>query len=285
MPEYATPTRTAVRPIPTPRAAVDRGPRIVVGTDSSRWGRLAVHWAAAHAWLAKATLELVGGPEPESESDPRLDLAREFPALPVISRRTADTVTGLVDAAAGAELVVLGRRGHQHGGDGLGSNVLPVAEQARCDVLVVGGRMTAIHGDHRWISVVLGSAADPFALRSAARLAALRSARLRILYGPAWSDRRAPTQPIDRCLSVLRQAARLVSDVEPTVPTVTELMSADPKADIARPDHTDVLVVGVGRRLNPLALAALERAESPVLVAHPKTTRSGITLPAARSAQ
>jgi nucleotide-binding universal stress UspA family protein len=274
-------TITAWKSTPIARPVDGRRTRVVVGNDGSRLGRLALRWAADHAWRAGAMLDVHTAPNYQAgggagEQDWLSNLAAEFPSLPVVARYSTNATDTLIKASADADLVVLGRQGHEHAGLGLGAAVRPVAEYARCDVVVVGGRLAAINGTNDWVSVLLGSSADERALHRAGRLAALRRVPLRIIYGKAWVDPQADVGPVDRYLAVLHSAAELVQRLEPSVPTVTELVWADPCTALARPTDTDVLVVGVCDRLDALAIAALERAESPVLLArttfaHPVT--------------
>jgi nucleotide-binding universal stress UspA family protein len=136
--------------------------RIVVGVDGSRASRRALAWAIAQARRDAAKVEVVHvwtvpdmGPDPLSHAlaDPaelerqarnelRLvtdgvdDAGLAVPIEPSLVR--GDPVSTLVEAANGADLLVVGARGLGAGGDAaLGSVCHGVIRVARCPVVVV----------------------------------------------------------------------------------------------------------------------------------------------------
>lgn len=138
--------------------------RIVVGIDGSEPARAALAWAAKEAELRDATLEVVGAwafpmyvdpmggafPMPgmyeKTEANEREMVEGEVrtvlgatPAVPVeIAIRCGSTATELLDAAKGADLLVVGSRGR--GGFAsllLGSTALQCIHHAPCPVTVV----------------------------------------------------------------------------------------------------------------------------------------------------
>jgi len=171
--------------MPLPAAGNGR-PHVVVGADASHWGRIALRWAAEHAWLAGAELAVYTSPRSTGTAqvergDEVGAILRGFPLLPVQVHMSRDATNDLLLASRQADLVVLGCRGSDHLGIGLGATVTPVAAGAECDVMVIGGHPAAVRGAHHQTAVLVGMDADEAALDSAARLAALRRVPLRIL--------------------------------------------------------------------------------------------------------
>lgn len=134
--------------------------RIVVGVDGSGLSGVALDWAARQAELTQGTLHALtawhwphtyGYPLPVGEGyDPKLDAARvlevalgrvrsQYPHLQI----REDVIEGpatkiLVDASAGAELLVVGKRGHgELSGMLLGSVSAFAVAHAHCPVVVV----------------------------------------------------------------------------------------------------------------------------------------------------
>ncbi|MFH9352192.1 universal stress protein [Kitasatospora sp. NPDC017646] len=140
--------------------ANDSLPRVVVGVDGSQPSHAALRWAVRHAGMIGGVVEAVGAWEPPSHfgwSAPVVDstfdqelaerrFADELGAVlgadcPVQVRRTmvmGDASDVLLDAARGAELLVVG----SHGRGGftralLGSVSTRCAQHATCPVVIV----------------------------------------------------------------------------------------------------------------------------------------------------
>lgn len=255
--------------------AATRYRKVVVGADNSHWGRIALQWAAEHAWLIGAELEVLSPPGPDGN---RLcthadldDVHRTFPALPVFAWPSTEAIDTLVTASQDAGLVVLGCQGADRHGIGLGTSVVPVAELAACDVVVVGGRRDGLHGKHRRIVVLLGTGdgtdlGTPV-LRGASRFAALRRMELSIRrLVPPVGRGTATTVRLER--AALDEAADVVLDLAPAVKVSTQLVWASPHEAVAAIADADVLAIGADGPLDSLARTALHHARSPVLVAH-----------------
>ena len=140
----------------------DAGPRIVVGVDGSAPSVLALQWAANYAAAVGATIEAVsawhtadewgyGGLlpfdwDPQKVASEILDAAivkaygDDRPALLIRSVREGRTSQVLLDAAKGADMIMVGSRGHGgFVGMLLGSVSAALAEHSSCPVLVVHG--------------------------------------------------------------------------------------------------------------------------------------------------
>jgi nucleotide-binding universal stress UspA family protein len=136
-------------------------PRIVVGIDGSDQSANALRWAAHLAGIFTARLEAViaweypssfgWAPVPE-DWDPAGEMRRvvegvvqsvfgsEPPASLVIEVKEGGTAQVLLDASAGATMLVVGSRGHGgFTGMLLGSVSANVAEHATCPVLIIHG--------------------------------------------------------------------------------------------------------------------------------------------------
>jgi nucleotide-binding universal stress UspA family protein len=137
--------------------------RIVVGVDGSPASVTALRWAQRIAAPTGATIEAVivwnyppdygwavagataiDGWRPDLEAEKSLEIALDEaflghrPAGLAVSVRQGHARTVLLDAAVGAELLVVGSRGHGgFAGLLLGSVSAACAEHARCPVLVV----------------------------------------------------------------------------------------------------------------------------------------------------
>ena len=137
--------------------------RVVVGVDGSSGSKAALAWAVEEARIRSATLEPVIAwsyldqpPEQEGEEATFRPDFGEDDALAILDealsevagsasgvdvRKTAVcelAARGLLDAAAGADLVVVGARGLGGGGDApLGSVTQEVLHEATCPVVVV----------------------------------------------------------------------------------------------------------------------------------------------------
>ena len=138
---------------------ISGGPRIVVGVDGSDGAKEALQWALRLARAEHATIDVVGvwdypttlgwSPLPDGYS-PKEDMEKavgqtvddvfgpERPPYLQVAVREGHPVRVLLDASAGALLLVVGSRGHGgFAGLLLGSVSARVAELATCPVLVV----------------------------------------------------------------------------------------------------------------------------------------------------
>jgi nucleotide-binding universal stress UspA family protein len=136
------------------------GGRIVVGFDGSAFAEAALEWAARQAELTGATVEAVtawewptsyGWPLPVSEDyDPAIDAGKtvgkgistaqnRHPGVTIESVVVEGYAAGvLVDRSQGADLLVVGTRGHgRFTGMLIGSVSEHCVTHARCPVLVV----------------------------------------------------------------------------------------------------------------------------------------------------
>jgi nucleotide-binding universal stress UspA family protein len=137
--------------------------RIVVGVDGSRHSQNALLWAVHFATIFSARLDVVGAWEyPQSfgwaaiapEWDPAKDTEKvledtvravtgDRPAGTQLLVREGGAAKVLLDASAGATILVVGSRGHGgFAGLLLGSVSANVAEHAPCPVFIVHGDKT-----------------------------------------------------------------------------------------------------------------------------------------------
>lgn len=136
-------------------------PRIVVGIDRSEEAAAALRWACEEARLRGASLDVVhawtlpfaGDPVGRTAADPRAFLHAATHLVASVVAETlgdhpgvevtevvvnGDAATALVDRAGGADLLVVGSRGHGgFAGLLLGSVSHKVAAHAPCPVAVV----------------------------------------------------------------------------------------------------------------------------------------------------
>ncbi|MET9023814.1 universal stress protein [Actinopolymorpha sp. NPDC004070] len=142
----------------TSRSDAD-GPRIVVGFDGSDYSRLALEWAAREARTHGARMEVICAWEPVTRVAPPFfvyaDEEFEPEAQTILDSAVAGLGTegqvdverkavmahpaaALIDASRGADLVVVGSRGHGGvAGTLLGSVSQRVAMHAHCPVVIV----------------------------------------------------------------------------------------------------------------------------------------------------
>lgn len=141
-------------------AAAAKGSTVVVGVDGSEPSRQALHWAARHAAMAGAELKVVttwefpttfgwappypDGFDPERDTENALrDTVRQVlgdnPEVPVhLVVREGHPAPVLIDEAGGADLLVVGSRGHgAFMGMVLGSVSEHCVSHAPCPVVVV----------------------------------------------------------------------------------------------------------------------------------------------------
>lgn len=186
---------------------------IVVGADASAGAEGVVGWAADVAKCWGADLRIVHvGPEPEP-ADWLVELAGRYGGRP--EAHVAESAgepdesvsSALLDAATGADLIVLGSRSH---GTGLlaGQIADGVASGARCPVAVV----RAANPGTAVVVVGVAGVGDADSIRLGADLAAAWEAPLRLVH--AWSD--VVTHPgrrlhrVEEDWDVLRDRARAV---------------------------------------------------------------------------
>lgn len=132
--------------------------RIVVGVDGSESSRQALEWAADQAERTGATLLVITAwhwpamlgavapmPEVDFEGDARQvvvgmvdDLRGGHPDLPIDMQVVGGSAAqALIDASEGADLLVVGSRGHGAiAGSLIGSVSLHCVHQAHCPVLI-----------------------------------------------------------------------------------------------------------------------------------------------------
>jgi nucleotide-binding universal stress UspA family protein len=253
--------------------------RIAVGTDGSYWGDAALRWAARHACVVGAELDVHQADRRyvDMPADIPADAGigatlRSMPMLPVrILRSGPDPVSTLVGASKDADMIVLGCRGHHHGTLGVGRSVVPVVTRAHCDTVVVRGLPSSPHGRTRWITaLVRGGQQDTPLLAKVARLATSLQAKVRVVHvtppaGPRWLPEQRGSA------TVLERAAAHLAKLAPRLdPELRSLACQPPEAAVACPD-TDLLVLrdtpaADRARLDPMTKAALYHSRSPVLV-------------------
>lgn len=132
--------------------------RVVVGVDGSKSSTEAAHWAAGYAALTQSELEVVsawhwpsmygagGAPAIDFEGETRTvvaevvaELRTQFPDLKISDAIVAGpSAQALIDASVGADLLVVGSRGHgAFAGMLIGSVSLHCVHHATCPVVVV----------------------------------------------------------------------------------------------------------------------------------------------------
>ncbi|GAA0567074.1 universal stress protein [Actinomadura livida] len=277
----------------------DRG--VVVGYDGSPAGEAAVRWAAvearlrgvpltvAHAWdlygaagpMAVPIGDLVAAAEKVVAEG--ADHAREETGevRAVIGRGGATSV--LLEAADGAELIVVGTRGRGgFAGLVLGSTAVELASHASVPVVVVRERHAEGRPDGPVVVGVDGSAASLEAIALAFTEADLRGAELvavaawpaEVEIGPAplldtGSLREFAAERLDRLVAPLR-------DKYPGVRVRTEVVTGRPR-EVLLGAAADARLVVVGSRgrggfrgllLGSVSHALLHHADAPVAVAH-----------------
>ncbi|NUT47023.1 MAG: universal stress protein, partial [Saccharothrix sp.] len=204
---------------------------IVTVRDDSPWGRAALDWAATHAHLTGAPLE--------------------------VHPPTSDQLHDLLLTSTRAGVVVVSHRGDSRTSFGLGALVLPLARRAASDVVVVRGTPEALRGEHhRVTALITGGEHDDLALARAIDLAARRGSALRVLHA-------TPPLPVrvDAPDAFLAHADEALTGVRHT----SVLARMHPNEAVARYADTDLIVLGDP---GPTARAALHHARCPVFVAH-----------------
>lgn len=227
------------RPRPSAGEAMP-GAGVVVGTDGSYLGDRAVAWAARHACLLGDILHVYQstGARAGAVAHGVNQVVHEYPALPVERHfiDAADPLEDLVEAGAAARMVVVGARGRNHPGLGLGHLVRPLAARALCPVAVVKGHPDAIRGRHETVSVAIGRVTDEAPLALAAEMAAREDAALRVIH--------AVTVPGDD--DVVSWALARAKSLHPDLRVDVDARRCLPHEFVAGIHDTDVLVVGRG---------------------------------------
>lgn len=231
VPEQSRPRQSAAEAVP--------GSGVVVGTDGSYLGDRAVAWAARHAGLLGDVLHVYQstGARAGAVAHGVNQVVHEYPALPV--RRhfidQADPLEALVDATEAARLIVVGARGRNHPGLGLGHLVRPLVARARCPVAVVKGHPDAIRGRYRTVSVAIGRTTDEAPLRLAVAMAVREGATLRIVHAATHSGE-----------TVVEWALARAASLGPDLGVEVDSRPCLPHEFVADIHATDLLVVGRG---------------------------------------
>jgi len=285
-------------------------PEIVVGVRGSPAGTAAVRWAAAEASLRKARLRLLVADQRHTtgvrlRSRGELLRATGRPAAEVLDAAVREVrsvapdvdVSGaavlgepvpvLLDAAEGADLMVVGGRERGRLGQLLGTVTSQVATYAPGSVAVVREREEPA-GD----VVVLGIDESPSAAAAAAlsfaETALRRSARLLAVTAYPESPPVLAAGPLPSPADAEAEQARLSQDLaeqlapwrdkHPGVTVHSEIVGGAAGAVLAdRSRQAQMVVVGAGScpgfeglRLGPVVLHLLHHADCPVLIARPR---------------
>ncbi|KOV11648.1 hypothetical protein ADK60_34060 [Streptomyces sp. XY431] len=288
---------------------------VLAGIDGSPQSEAAALWAAAEARRRGSALRLLhawpwldaGDGEASWPGDLRpraLDalrgiadrIRRDKPGLPVETAVIADDpVDGLVAAAKGQDLLVLGSRG-LGGFAGLlvGSVGLAVTARAPVPTVLVrfgqapGERPATAAGDREVLVGLDAGEPDDTVLEFAAAEAELRGCRLRAVHGGSRPPARALAGPVPPRTHRIAQES---TGAAPISRSLTELRAKHPGVDIVehvRPGggaqalleasvRADLVVVGrrerrhlAGPRLGPVTHAVLHHCAAPVaVVPHP----------------
>ncbi|HVM67565.1 MAG TPA: universal stress protein [Acidimicrobiales bacterium] len=274
------------------------GRRIVVGVDGSDSSRRALEWATGEALLRGATLEAVIAwhrpPEMsypavpidnDFEGDARQALANELdamlgPGAQGVVRRVepGSAAPVLIEASRGADLLVVGSRGHgAFTGMLLGSVSRHCTAHAHCPVVVVRGDDGSVVEPRRIVVGVDGSASSRHALAWAAEEATLRGAAVeaRIAW-PQSSYADVPESPLD-FEGIARETldAELRAVVGPEAEDVARRVEYGPAAHLLTEASrgADLLVVGssghgafAGMLLGSVSRHCTAHARCPVVV-------------------
>ena len=249
----------------------------VVGVDGSAPSRVALEWAADEAVLRRASLRIVhaehgGGrgdageaPEPWSaHATPIVDdaaslAAARHPALPVVGEVLGRSAPrALVEASAGADLLVVGARGRGgFAGLLLGSVSQQCIQHARCSVAVVRSSpspATRSASGPRIVVGLDGSAGSDGALRWALREAVERSALVEAVYAwqfpPVGSFVVTPVEGYEALAAGIVESARAnAARWEPGVRLeVSSRVGAAVPVLLRSSEEADLLVVGARGR-------------------------------------
>jgi nucleotide-binding universal stress UspA family protein len=266
---------------------------IVVGVDGSETGLIAVRWAAAEAWIRDLELRVLLAYA--ASVDPTVLTTAVAAARAVAPRLvvTGHAVQGppakvLLDAATGAQLVVVGNRG-AGGLHGLraGSVSTHVATHAASPVVVVRGRGNSAIGPiivgydgSASSDPVLGAAFEAAAARGAAQLDVVMANPTPVAAYPTGVP--PLTCDLSQLTTDLRrsQAAALEpwQQKYPQVPVFAEVVTGGPATVLTdRSRHAQLVVVGsrgrggfTGLLLGSVGQVLLHHAGCPVLIARPR---------------
>jgi nucleotide-binding universal stress UspA family protein len=235
---------------------------IVVGTDGSDQSFHAVEWAAREAVMRGAELRIVSVPMmlprmfwghlPQGTPDTVADMIVESHEHALAM--AADRASALIDAAAGASMLVVGSRG----GGGFAALVLGsvsryVATRADCPIVVVREETMAVH---REVVIGVHDLDQPAAIGFAFQEAALRKARLRAVHGWQWflpemrltgterpgADAEAVTAEVSEWLTGLLSFWR---EKYPEVEVIEDVVHASPARVLAASSaRADLVVLG-----------------------------------------
>ena len=284
-------------------------PGIVVGVDGSPASMVAVDWATRDAAMRNVPLTLVHvasglagtwlqTPTPPGFGEWQRRRGREIfedavriveqavagPGLIQVEAETyySATIPTLVDISKGAEMVVVGSRGHSTFGSLLGSVSAALVQHAHCPVAVIHDEDPMMpHPPHAPVLVGIdGSPASELATEIAFDEASRRHVDLIALH--AWSDTRVLDFP-NLDWSSLRSsedavlAERLAGWQEryPDVNVCRQVVCDSPARQlIERSEATQLVVVGshgrggfAGMLLGSVSAAVVQSARMPVIVA------------------
>jgi len=289
------------------------GSRVVVGVDRSDSARAALQWAMAEAgrrdatldvicaWMPAAVVSPIGMPATAMDPQPFEEAAKQtldevVAATPAALRRSvrdlqqiavpAPPASALIEAAEGAELLVVGTRGLGLFGRMLGSVSHQVVHHSPCPVTVVPNGWPVQRWPARIVAGVDGSPGSAAALRWAIEEAARWDGELVVAH--AW-DTPYPVEPwgmvvtprdealfergaivmIDEMLDAARDEGVAI----PATTTTRALHDAAGPALIEATKDADLLVVGSRGRggfaallLGSVSLHCLHHARCPVTI-------------------
>jgi nucleotide-binding universal stress UspA family protein len=273
-------------------------PRIVVGVNGSTTSTAAARWAAVEAQLRNVDLHLVvahrwqiPGKRFTSRSELLHATGERVTAIldaAVHQARSAaagvrvqgvavvgDPVPVLLEAAADADLLVVGGRDRGTPEPMLGPVASQIAAYAPCSVVVVreglcaaGNVVVVGMDDSPATAATAGVAFEEAALRQSATLLAVSA----YTAAPPGSDLRVFEAGLHRRLG---EEVTPWRDKYPQIPVVCEVINGNPGAVLVeRSQRAGLLVVGAGSgrdfeglRLGPIRLHLLHHADCPVLIA------------------
>ncbi|MFD6913684.1 universal stress protein [Streptomyces virginiae] len=282
---------------------------LVVGIDGSPESLAAADWAAQEAVRRHAHLHLVHAwpwqhltdsrtldRQPEADRAERVvreaeaEVTGRYPDLPVSASLVPEAaVPALLRLAEGAEMLVIGTRGHGALRDFLlGSSGQQIIAAAPCPVVSVRGSY-AVAGSPRNGEIVVGHQGDAdesrAVLRFAFEVAAARRATLRVVrawslppvyaYSPGsmWlAEQLGGVEPYEKV--AMEQALEPWREKFPEVPVIEQVRTGSAgQVLLSAAAGAELLVVGrrirhcpVGTRIGSVALAALHHAPCPVAV-------------------
>lgn len=273
-------------------------PRIVVGVNGSTTSTAAARWAAVEAQLRDVDLHLVvahrwqipgkhftsrsellhaTGERVTAILDAAVHQARSAAAGVRVQRVAVvgDPVPVLLEAAADADLLVVGGRDRGTPEPMLGPVASQIAAYAPCSVVVAreglcaaGSTVVVGIDDSPATAATAGVAFEEAALRQSATLLTVSA----YTAAPPGSDLRVFEAGLHRRLG---EEVTPWRDKYPQIPVVCEVVNGNPDAVLVeRSQRASLLVVGAGSgrdfeglRLGPIRLHLLHHADCPVLIA------------------